>query len=289
MELGGLNSNEKGFIGELRISNVVYGFNTWFKGGKVLRNLYIPKENGETTEIDLVYITKKGIFVFESKNYSGIIKGDKDDLKWTVEYQSGSSYSFYSPIKQNETHIRCLKNIVGDDVPIFSIIVFSNNAVLYLPEKFNFNLYVVSLENLKGLLKSVWSKSRTVLKRKQVKMLYYKLRPMTVVSNKVKQEHIENIRKNYSGINTDFSDLNPKYNTLNNVDMNKSGKIAEKSRKICPCCGKALVLKTATKGDNIGSQFYGCIGWPDCNYTEDLKGHRNKRYRKYYGYNRKKR
>lgn len=41
--------------------------------GKALRNLQIPKDNGDTSEIDVVYITQKGIFVFESKDYSGWI------------------------------------------------------------------------------------------------------------------------------------------------------------------------------------------------------------------------
>ena len=39
--------------------------------GKTLRNLYVPKDDGTTSEIDVIYITQKGIFVFESKNYSG--------------------------------------------------------------------------------------------------------------------------------------------------------------------------------------------------------------------------
>ena len=47
--------------------------------GKILRNVYIPKDNGETTEIDIVYITQKGIFVIESKNYSGWIFGNEKD------------------------------------------------------------------------------------------------------------------------------------------------------------------------------------------------------------------
>ena len=44
--------------------------------GQVLRNIYVPKDNGETSEIDVVFITQKGIFVIESKNYSGWIFGD---------------------------------------------------------------------------------------------------------------------------------------------------------------------------------------------------------------------
>ncbi len=44
------------------------------RDGKVLRNVYVPKNNGETSEIDVLFITQKGIFVFESKNYSGCVK-----------------------------------------------------------------------------------------------------------------------------------------------------------------------------------------------------------------------
>lgn len=54
------------------------------KKGKILRNIYLPKENGETAEIDVIYITKKGIFIFESKNYSGWIFGDEKSRYWTL-------------------------------------------------------------------------------------------------------------------------------------------------------------------------------------------------------------
>ena len=38
------------------------------RGGKILRNVYVPKEDGETIEINLLFITPKDIFVLESKN-----------------------------------------------------------------------------------------------------------------------------------------------------------------------------------------------------------------------------
>lgn len=38
----------------------------------VLKNVYVPYQ-GRTSEIDLLMIHEKGIFVFESKNYSGWI------------------------------------------------------------------------------------------------------------------------------------------------------------------------------------------------------------------------
>lgn len=45
-------------------------------GGRFLFNLYIPKLDGGTTEIDVVLIHPGGLFVFESKNFSGWIFGN---------------------------------------------------------------------------------------------------------------------------------------------------------------------------------------------------------------------
>ncbi|MDE2058241.1 MAG: restriction endonuclease [candidate division NC10 bacterium] len=40
----------------------------------------------------------------------------------------------------------------------------------------------------------------------------------------------------------------------------------------CLRCNGQLVLRTARRGDNIGSKFWGCTGYPNCNYTEPHKG-----------------
>ncbi|MCR4761760.1 MAG: NERD domain-containing protein [Oscillospiraceae bacterium] len=74
--------------------------------GAMLRNVFIPKENGETSEIDLLYITQKGIFVIESKNYSGWIFGNGNDQYWTQSLPNKQKKRFYNPMKQNRTHIR---------------------------------------------------------------------------------------------------------------------------------------------------------------------------------------
>ena len=66
--------------------------------GKTLRNVYIPKDNGETSEIDVIYITQKGIFVFESKNYSGWIFGDEKGQYWTAMLPNRQKNRFYNPV-----------------------------------------------------------------------------------------------------------------------------------------------------------------------------------------------
>ena len=45
---------------------------------------------------------------------------------------------FYNPIKQNRTHIKWLQKYVGEDVPLFSIIVFSERCEL---KNLNFALW----------------------------------------------------------------------------------------------------------------------------------------------------
>lgn len=40
----------------------------------------------------------------------------------------------------------------------------------------------------------------------------------------------------------------------------------EDSRKFCPKCEREMVLRTSTKGQNAGSQFWGCSAFPRCHY-----------------------
>ena len=87
--------------------------------GRVLRNVYVPRDDGSTSELDVVLICVKGIFVFESKNYAGYIFGDEQNRKWTVSLYAGKNWigakttekhHFYNPIWQNkQTENRCLK------------------------------------------------------------------------------------------------------------------------------------------------------------------------------------
>ncbi len=43
-----------------------------------------------------------------------------------------------------------------------------------------------------------------------------------------------------------------------------------KEEMICPECGGKLVIRTAKRGANIGSQFYGCSNYPKCKYTKNI-------------------
>ena len=77
----------KGEVGEYLIWKELKGFER--KGGKFLFNLYIPKPNDETTEIDVVFLHPRGFFVIESKNYNGWIFGNEKNRYWTQTLPMG--------------------------------------------------------------------------------------------------------------------------------------------------------------------------------------------------------
>ncbi len=66
------------------------------------------EHDGNRSELDLVVVGPTGVFVIETKNYSGNIIGRTDDDTWkrTKKSEHGQAYStsFYSPVKQVATH-----------------------------------------------------------------------------------------------------------------------------------------------------------------------------------------
>lgn len=42
--------------------------------------------------------------------------------------------------------------------------------------------------------------------------------------------------------------------------------------RVCPQCGRQLVLRQARRGPNAGGQFWGCTGYPECRHTEAAVG-----------------
>lgn len=68
-----------------------------------LFNVYLPREGGRTTEIDVLLIHESGVYVFESKNYAGWIFGTESQKVWTQclkpsEKARTRKYHFLNPI-----------------------------------------------------------------------------------------------------------------------------------------------------------------------------------------------
>ena len=115
----------------------------------ILRNLYIPYKD-IVTEVDLVLLHETGIYVFESKNYSGWIFGNKTNKQWTQLFKNGQKIKFYNPILQNRTHINAivkqLKLPLGQRPK--SYIVFSEHCELKAVPKSDENTVICQIQDL---------------------------------------------------------------------------------------------------------------------------------------------
>ena len=82
-----------------------------------------------TTQIDHVLVSRFGIFVIETKNYSGWIFAGSGDRYWTqVLYRA--KFRFQNPIRQNHRHVRAIQELL-DFLPaeaIRSVVVFTGDA-----------------------------------------------------------------------------------------------------------------------------------------------------------------
>ena len=112
-------------MGEKAVGSELSWANLRGAEGLTLFNVYVPMNNGKTTEIDLLYITKVGIFVIESKNYKGWIFGTDTNKNWTEVLYTRKTWT--NP-NGSEKHINWLKRYLNINVPMFSLSVFSNNC-----------------------------------------------------------------------------------------------------------------------------------------------------------------
>lgn len=196
----------------------------------VLKNLYIP-HGGRTSEIDLVMIHEKGIFVFESKNYSGWIFGAEEQIHWTQCLRNGEKFPFYNPVRQNRSHIRALARYLGEPLSAFtSYIVFSERCCLKKVPRSTEEVVIVRRPKMLKALRRALRDSQTVYSSREVRAIADLLRPLTRTTKAEKQEHIENLKTK------------------------------------CPFCGSDLVLRHGKYG-----WFWGCSAFPRCRFTRSEK------------------
>lgn len=198
---------------------------------RTVKNAYLDI-NGFSTEVDVIAVTQKGIYVLESKNYSGWIFGDKDSKYWMQSFKSGEKHQFYNPIKQNETHVKKLADYLNISAfSFYSYIVFSDRCELKKIPGDTDQVHVIRRCTLLWRMKDELTNRRTIYSEQDVDDIFFRLLPLTTATKAEKQEHVQKVKNLQSGTT-------------------------------CPFCGKALTLRNGKYGD-----FYGCTGYPNCKFT----------------------
>ncbi|MGN0771741.1 MAG: NERD domain-containing protein [Christensenellales bacterium] len=222
-------AKKKGKEGEKIIANIL-GKNIPDKQ-YVINNFIFKDISGKSRQIDHIYINQYGIWVIETKNYSGTIYGTEDKREWTQVYDYGQkNFKFYNPVKQNFTHIYCLSKLLGVKNIFHNVVVFIGNADLSkITSKYVYNKF--DIVNIKT------QQSNIHLTNEQMKVYYNNLIQIKSNSNLSEREHIKNIKKMQDRL----------------------------AVGICPRCGGKLVVRKGKYGE-----FYGCSNYPKCKFTKEI-------------------
>lgn len=258
-------------------------------GARFLFNLYLPRQRGGTTEIDVLLLAPQGLFVIESKNYSGWIFGSEQSKYWTQTLPAGRHKShkerFLNPILQNELHVQCLKRVIGENYPLQSVIVFSDHCELKrLEVNMSGAIQVVKRSYLKNIVTGLnWGAPLSIV---TINELYEKLYPYTQVSDAVKEAHIAEIQERLRETSSEQAKKRAETRVIPPASALTTASATQIPQKTisatgptmrsqesmkCPLCGGRLVQRTAKRGERAGKPFIGCSNYPKCRYTRGMQ------------------
>ena len=197
----------------------------------VFNDIMIKDEKG-THQIDHIVLSKFGIFVIETKNYYGFIKGKEFDNKW-IQYLGKNKNYFVNPIHQNYGHIKSLSNLLElEDKYFISVICFSNHAKIDVKS----SSIVTQVNDLKNEI----LKYKVLLINNDIKELSNIIISNNIKDKTLRKQHVKNIR----------------------IKINNNR--ALENNMICPKCGNKLVERNGKYG-----KFIGCSNYPKCKYIKN--------------------
>lgn len=122
----------KGRFGEMLVSSRL-GNGLPKSEYEILNNIYLPIDDGSTTQIDHVVVSRFGLFVVETKNYTGWIFADASSRVWTQTIYNTKN-TFQNPIRQNYRHVCAIADNLG--IPkeyIRSVVAFTGDCEFKTP------------------------------------------------------------------------------------------------------------------------------------------------------------
>ncbi|WP_320129681.1 NERD domain-containing protein [uncultured Sphaerochaeta sp.] len=227
--------NIKGIAGESNIARKLQKIQN--EKFMVLNDVLLKTQKG-SSQIDHVVISIYGIFVIETKNYSGWIHGNENSEFWTQSIYK-NKIKFRNPIKQNWAHVYALKEVLSDfkQISYHPIVVFSGRAVL---KNINSRIPVIYSNQLISMI--IEKQRAPNLSKKQIKFIANKLRTVSIQGGKARKIHVDQV----------------------NAQI-RERRLKEKSL-VCPRCGGILIIRNGQYG-----KFYGCANYPECRYTKTYK------------------
>lgn len=221
----------KGAVGESNVSRTLKRLPK--KRYIVLNNLLLQTAY-KSSQIDHLVVSTYGLFVIETKRFSGWIHGNERAQKWTQTFYK-NRFQFRNPIKQNWSHIYALKELLSDfnSIKYHNIVVFTGGCKL---KNITSNTPVIYRHQLNRTIK-LYS-TETCLSSDEINQIVLILKNVALQSRRSKKGHVAQTKK-------------------------RVYQARQKKRNlICPRCNGSLVRRKGRYGN-----FYGCSNYPQCRYT----------------------
>lgn len=204
-----------------------------------LKDITIKMNDGTTTQIDHIIISRFGIFVIETKNMKGWIFGSKEQKQWTQSIY-GKKHSFQNPLHQNYKHTKALEELLGYKENIYSIVTFVGDCEFKTNMPNNVFIGGRYIAYIKSFNKHVFNTS-------QVNSIVQKLKDTSLSKTRATNKaHTSSLKHRY----TDSS-----------ISLTNDPKI------ICKKCGSVMAERRNRKS---GEEFLGCSNFPKCKNTEQV-------------------
>ena len=222
----------KGFLGEKSVSTILSLLPK--EDYRVLNDCLLPTESG-TTQIDHIVLSRFGIFVIETKNYSGKLYGKEFSEHWT-QINGKSKVSIYNPLRQNYHHTKVLEGLLELPSSCFiPVVVFSVESTVKV-ESSKPLVYTVNLNRL------IRSYEQEVIDPSLLNGLAKTILLANITDPEARKMHVQSVQKK------------------------KEDREEKIKANICPHCGSALVRRTGKYG-----AFWGCSNYPACKFTKPIK------------------
>lgn len=228
----GINSSKIiGSSGEKKVNAII---NSLGEDYILLPDLMIRNSRGATSQIDHVVLSEYGIFVIETKTYSGWIFGNENAENWK-KITKRNRYSFRNPVKQNWGHVYTLKEILKQfsSCKYYPIVVFAGTAEL---KDITSKVPVIYAADLKSTIENY--SSTKCLSKDEVLQIQDILESARITDKDAGKEHVKSVQQQ----------ANERQQKIENM--------------ICPRCNGELKLRTGKYG-----KFYGCSNYPACKFT----------------------
>ena len=146
------------------------------------------RDGGFTCQIDHVVLSPYGIFIIETKNFSGIVTGDDEWKEWYWK-SKGFQKRIYSPVLQNLRHREVLEKVLGlKEIFFIPVVVFAGSAYIRVKTSYA----VLFLSQLVPFI-NIFTSQR--LSEAHVNRCVNILQQSNITDKEAREQHIRNVKR----------------------------------------------------------------------------------------------